>query len=218
MKISIVIPCYNQCHWLVTAIHSVVFQINSIKKEIIIVNDGSTDDFIQNSDWILKTFSNIDIKIINQENKGLSAARNAGIKAANGEFILPLDADDKIHEDFISKCLFNNSDIIATARQEFGNSTKQWLPKEFPTHQDFLKANQMDYCALYKKNIWEELGGYDENMKDGFEDWDFWIRATAAGYKVQVIQELLFYYRKHGESLLTHALKNKKKIFFLELQ
>ncbi len=216
MKVSVIIPCYNQAQYLRECIKSVLDQTyNDI--EIIIVNDASIDETEDIAKRYAITKSQYVKYIKHENNKGLSATRNTGIAHALGSFILPLDADDKIEPTFIEYAMearrpYGGFGIIAAQCQEFGNSTRRWNPKPKPTHTDFLFANQINHCALFSKKMWEVLGGYDEKMKDGFEDWDFWTRGTAIGYTVSVIPEPLFLYRKRGESMVTHAIKNKEKI------
>lgn len=203
-KVSIVIPCYNQAHFLSDAVRSAQAQAYS-NKEIIVVNDGSTD----NTSDVARQY---DVILIEQENQGLAAARNTGIKASSGEWILPLDADDKIHPDFISKTI-DKSDIVATWTETFGNEHRWWkFGRDHPLHSDFLKMNQVPYCCLYRKEIWRKIGGYDESMRDGYEDWDFWIRATREGYKVRRVMEFLFHYRRGGNFLYNHAYENHNRI------
>lgn len=203
-KVSIVIPCYNHAKYLSSAIISAFFQTHK-NIEVIVVNDGSTD----HTSKLAGLYK--DVILIDQENKGLSGARNAGIARATGDYILPLDADDMILPEFIEKTI-GVSDIVSTWQQEIGLSNRLWMNKmENPTYEDFIIKNRINCCALFKREIWEKIGGYDEQMRDGFEDWEFWIRATKAGYKVQVVPEALFLYRKHGESLVTHAIKNYQK-------
>lgn len=205
-KVSIVIPCYKQAQYLPDAIESALKQTYK-QVEVIVVNDGSPD----NTTAVAKRFPRV--KVIEKPNGGLSSARNAGIKAATGGWILTLDADDKLDPTFIEKTI-NKADIVATEQREFGNSSRHWKPyKESPTYTDFIKRNQINCCSLFRREIWEMVGGYDEQMRDGYEDWEFWIRATRAGYKVKVVWEELFFYRKHGDSMVMHAQKNHDKIF-----
>ena len=93
-KVSIIIPVYNHAQWLPDAISSALNQ--TVPCEVIVVNDGSPD----NTSEVAKMF---DVKLIEKENGGLTSARNAGIKEATGEWILTLDADDKIAPDFVEK-------------------------------------------------------------------------------------------------------------------
>lgn len=204
-RVSIVIPCYKQAHYLSDAIQSAINQIYK-DIEIIVVNDGSPD----NTSDVARKFKQV--KLIEQANAGLSAARNAGIKAATGGWILTLDADDKIDPTFIEKTI-RKADIVSTKVQNFGDSTRKWEPPTlYPKHEDFLRHNQINCCSLFKKDAWAMVGGYDEKMKLGFEDWDFWIRATGAGFNVAVVPEHLFFYRKHGPSMVTEANNNRDKI------
>ena len=91
--ISIIIPCYNQAEYLPQAIESALNQKTGEDFEVIVVNDGSTDNSLE----IAKSYKGI--KVISQVNKGLSSARNTGIMNAIGDYILFLDADDNFYED-----------------------------------------------------------------------------------------------------------------------
>lgn len=203
-KVSIIIPCWNQAHWLSDAIESALNQ--TVKCEVIVVNDGSPD----NTSEVARKYP---VKLIEKENGGLSSARNAGIKASTGEYILTLDADDKILPEFVEKCLQADDDIVGTGQQEFGDSNYLWNNQpEHPTHEHFKVANQINCCSLYKKEIWETVEGYDETMKHGLEDWDFWFQATKAGYTVTVLREPLFLYRKHGSSMISETAKYHEEV------
>jgi glycosyltransferase involved in cell wall biosynthesis len=214
-KVSIIIPCYNHAHFLPDAIASALQQTYR-NIEIIVVDDGSPDDVIAVTSRYPK------VKLLVQKNAGLSAARNAGIKAATGHYILPLDADDKIAPEMIQRCIdhIDRYDIVCTWLRTFGHTDKLFPKKiQNPTHRQLMQQNQLNCCSLYTRDMWHRLGGYDEQMREGLEDWDFWLRATKAGYTVHIIPEYLFFYRKHAEgSMLTHALANKKRIFNTMLQ
>lgn len=201
--VSIVIPCYNQAYWLSEAIESALAQTYK-NIEVIVVNDGSPD----NTSEIAKRYP---VRLVEKENGGLSSARNAGIREAKGQYILPLDSDDKILPEFIEKTI-GLDDIVSTAQQEFGDSNNLWNSQpEHPVHDFFKYNNQINCCALYKKEIWEKIGGYDETMK-GYEDWDFWFRATKIGYTITVIREPLFLYRKHGHSMVNDAISRHEEL------
>lgn len=204
--VSIIIPCYKQAHWLKDAIESCLFQTVP-PLEIIVVNDGSPD----NTSEVARQYKQV--KLIEKENGGLSSARNAGIKEAKGKYILTLDADDKLHPDFIKKTI-GLDDIVGTAQQEFGDSNTLWHPPhKHPTHANFIPNNCINCCSIYLKEIWEKVGGYDESMRKGYEDWFFWMKAVKLGYKVTTIDEPLFYYRKHGRSMVNDARDNHNEIY-----
>lgn len=203
-KVSIVIPCYGQAHYLEDAIESALTQ--TVLCEVIVVNDGSLD----NTSEIAKKYP---VRLVEKTNGGLSSARNAGIAVAKGEYILTLDADDIITQDFIEKTL-GLDDIVGTQQQEFGDSHILWINNNLhPTFEDFKKNNQINCCSLFKKEIWEKVGGFDENMKLGYEDWYFWLKATKAGYTVTIVPEPLFFYRKHGQSMVSNAVKHHDEIY-----
>jgi glycosyltransferase involved in cell wall biosynthesis len=205
-KTSVIIPCYNQAQWLSEAIESVLNQTYK-NFEIIVINDGSSD----NTSEVARSFP---VKLIEQSNRGVSIARNLGIREATGLFILPLDADDKIRNDFLEQTV-DQGDIVATWYEEFGNSNTQFCPSpEYTTVEDFKICNRINSSSLYKKEVWERIGGYDESeiMLLGYEDWDFWVRAVMAGYKINIIKEKLFYYRTHGPSRNAIAIANYEKL------
>lgn len=203
-KVSIIIPCYNQANYLEDAIESALTQ--TIHCEVIVVNDGSTD----NTSEIAKKYH---VLLVEKTNGGLSSARNAGIAVAKGEYILTLDADDIITQDFIEKTI-GIDDIVGTQQQEFGDSHTLWINNNLhPTFEDFKKNNQINCCSLFKKEIWEKVGGYDERLKRGLEDWHFWLKATRAGYTVTIVPEPLFFYRKHGQSMISYVYANYDSVY-----
>jgi hypothetical protein len=204
-KVSIIIPCYNQAHWLCDAIESALNQTYK-NIEIIVVNDGSPD----NTSEVVRHYP---IILIEKENGGLSSARNAGIKKAIGDYILPLDSDDKISPLYIEKTI-GKGNIVSTWGLEFGNSSAELNPIDNPTFDDFKIINRINYCSLYKKEVWEKVGGYDECdlMRHGCEDWDFWLRASKLGYNVFPVREVLFLYRKHGTSMINGAMSHYGEI------
>lgn len=213
IKVSIIIPCYNQAHFLPDAIESALAQTYPYV-EVIVVNDGSPDNTSHVVRQLRKRKSPgySTIKLIEKPNGGLSSARNAGIAAATGEYILPLDADDKIHPDFITKTI-GIDDIVSTGLHTFGQESRAWITDVAkPEYQNFIQRNHINCCSLFKKEIWTAIGGYDEQMRDGFEDWDFWNRATKAGYTVTIVREWLFYYRKHSVSMFADAMRKRTEI------
>lgn len=211
--VSVIIPCYNHGQYIVEAIESVEKLNDKSAFEIIIVNDGSTDDFTNN---ILKCLSS-DYTVIQQENKGLAATRNAGISIAKGKYILPLDADNKIDPLYITKSIQemdNNPeiDIVYSDAHLFGD-TKNALLLAGPFNlQRLMLGNYIDACACFRKDVWIKNKGYDEALTailPGLEDWEFWMHAAFNGFSFQYINEPLFYYRIVEGSML-HQLKKKK--------
>lgn len=207
IKISVVIPCYNQGNFLEEAVQSVL-NSDSDEYEIIIVNDGSTEaETLQVFENLEQVFSDHPkITVIYQANSGLSAARNTGIQRARGEYILPLDADDKIRPHYLTKAseiLDSHPDVgvVYPYAQLFGERSGLW---EFPRFdaKRLLLNNFIVSCSVYRKKVWEMCNGYDPNMKAGYEDWEFWIRVMKNRWKFHLIEEAMFDYRVRKGSMV----------------
>lgn len=193
-KVSVIIPCYNQGQYLKEAVDSVLASTYE-NIEIIVINDGSTEDVD-----IIKNFSAPKTKVIHQENQGVCNSRNNAIKAASGKYILPLDADDKIHPEYIEKAvkIHENNEkigIVYCKAEYFGKKKGEWEVKDYK-FPDCLWKNEIFNSAMYKKSDWEAVGGYNPQMKYGNEDWEFWLSLIERGVEVYKISEVLFYYRQ----------------------
>src|SRR5262249_14968078 len=141
--------------------------------ELIIVNDGSEQPRTLKIFEILRRCGYL---ILDQENKGLSAARNSGIAMARGRYILPLDDDNRIRAGFIQdaiRVLDSEPEVgvVYGGRHDFGLRTEDWEVPEFDLIL-ILKGNYIDACAVFRKQVWDECGGYDPLMPQ-LEDWEF---------------------------------------------
>lgn len=213
-KVSVIVPCYNQARFLGEALQSILEQTYT-NWECIIVNDGSPDHTeIVAKEWCAK---DLRFKYLYQKNKGLSSARNFGIQHAMGVYILTLDADDKYDATFIekgAKVLKQNRDtgVVNCWISRFKETKEICVIKPIgKIIDDFLFQNAANGTSLFRKKCWNAVGGYDENMKTGYEDWDFYIRVCAQGWKVHVIPETLFFYRQHDFSMRLGAYQNYDK-------
>jgi len=209
--VTVVIPCYNYGRYLPDAVQSVQSQTLP-GVDILVVNDGSDDVATQQ---ILRDLEQSGIRICHQSNQKTSAARNAGIKAVNTSHICCLDADDCLAPDYLEKCLakmnMDQLSICGSWQQNMGEDTALQIPDQFDL-QGLLQSNRMIYAAVFLRSLWEKIGGYDEAMREGYEDWEFWIRAAAAGTKAGIVPEPLFYYRKHGRSRMDDAVQHHDAI------
>ncbi len=215
--VSVIIPCFNYGKFLAEAVESVINQ--TFKDfEIIIVNDGSNDNSKEVAEDLVNKYRNdLQIRLINQLNSGQPAiTRNNGIKEAKGDYILCLDADDKIAPTMLEKSMsvleaFPDLGVAYTHRQDFDGSGQ--LVKASEYNFELLKRqNILSVCSLFRKKVWEEVGGYRTNVK-GLEDWDFWIALGAKGYFGKLIPEPLFFYRRHDTGVFQEALKGEKEKF-----
>jgi glycosyltransferase involved in cell wall biosynthesis len=202
-RLSVIIPCFNLGAFIREAIESVEAFPGEQTYEIIIVNDGSTDDFTCK---VLQDLKSEGYLVIDQVNQGPAAARNTAIRSAKSEYILPLDADNKIRPDYIQKgidILDQNPEIgvVYGNAQYFGEKTGVWEMSDFNLTR-LINANYIDACAVFRRSLWEKCGGYDEKMPVfGFEDWDLWLSAARKGYKFHYVPEILFDYRVRDGSV-----------------
>lgn len=213
--VSVIIPCYNQANYLPDAVESVVRQVYR-KWECIIVNDGSPDNTTCIAESLIQKYPDKQIRLIQQVNQGLSCARNSGIKAARGEYILPLDADDLIHPEMLQKTvlLLESHPEIAIAYTDvkhFGGAERIVCAREYDFKQ-LCFQNHLSYCALYRRKTWEAAGGYNSNMTWGYEDWDYWISCGEKGHCGKRISEPLFLYRVKEGSMYTKALEHHREL------
>jgi glycosyltransferase involved in cell wall biosynthesis len=211
-KISVVIPCFNHGEFLPEAVASVT-RLGWHDIELIVVDDGSTDERTRQEMDKLKAQG---IKVIRQENKGLSAARNAAIVASQGEYIFPLDADDRMRSGWIDRAIeiLDSNPKVGVVYGDaafFGIKTGRWCPAPFDPEQ-LLERNMLTASGLYRRLVWDQNGGYDERMLLGFEDWDFWVGAAERGWEFAYLPEVFFEYRKAAESMLTRAVIRQAEV------
>jgi glycosyltransferase involved in cell wall biosynthesis len=201
--ISVVIPCFNDGNYLPETISKLSLQTNQ-SFEIIIVNDGSTDsNTLQVLDQLAEQPN---ITVLHKENGRMSSARNHGVNHAKGKYIAALDADDYFDPSFFAKAVAileqePTTAVVTSYIKYFGNKTGISKPRGGNAF-NFLFSNQCPACAMVRKDIWDKVGGYDESMKLGYEDWEFYIRITKLNMEVHLIPECLLFYRQTEKSTL----------------
>lgn len=208
-KVSVIVPCYNHAQFVIDALES-VFSQNFKDFECIIIDDGSTDNTKEIVTKWIKGKNRF--KYHYQENSGLSSARNKGISLSSGVYILPLDSDDKISKNYLEKCYYalNINEEVKIAYGEayfFGNSNKKWNLDPFK-FENLLYKNMIYCTGLFRKKDWERVGGYDKNLKEGLEDWEFWIHILKGGGKVVRLNDCYFYYRLKENSMIKDVVIN----------
>ncbi len=218
--ISVVIPCYNQARFLPEAVASLAAQ-NFTDMEVIIVNDGSSDDTSGVALALAARHPELRIRLLEQENMGPSSARNAGINAAQGAWILPLDSDDLLAAGFLTAAAraaaeHPESDMITGSLSHFGAEERPW--KEAVYRAETLpEKNDIPCTSLFRRSLWEAVGGYDSSHPWGPEDWHFWLKCRQYGWNPLVLSAPMLHYRLHasggryadnwehwGESLALH--------------
>jgi glycosyltransferase involved in cell wall biosynthesis len=211
MKVSIIIPCYLQAQYLDQAIQSVMDQSYQ-DWECLIINDGSPDDTeVVAKPWVAKDKR---FRYYFKDNGGLSQARNYGIERAIGDYILPLDADDYLSNNYIEHCVNElgnkNVKLVYGKVKQFGIRTGIWDLGLYHYH-DLLVYNMIHCAAMYRKEDWQRISGYDEAMVLGLEDWEFWIRLLNEHDQVVLLNNITFCYRIKTTSMIAQMDKEKEK-------
>lgn len=207
MRFSVIIPLYNKAPYVEKALGSVLSQTFH-DFELIVVNDGSKDDSLAVAQRVLAGTSAI---VINQENAGVSVARNNGVAASNGDYICFLDADDWWEPTFLEKMNalvddYPEAGIYGSGYYLVKNGKRRIAPIGVPEN---FEKGYIDYCSTYARTLcmpltsisvaiprknFDEFGGFKSYLKLG-EDFDLWIR-IALKYKVAFLNGPLAYYNQ----------------------
>ncbi|MBO5441447.1 MAG: glycosyltransferase family 2 protein [Alphaproteobacteria bacterium] len=200
-EISVIIPCYNQEKYIAECLESVLAQTFK-DYEIIVINDGSTD----NSEEIIKKYmqKHPEIKLISQENKGLVAARNTAIAQSSGKYFYPLDGDDKIHPQCLEKLYTvitsTKNRVVASNVKVFDKKDELFLQPHLTKYEMYGKHECCVVSALYYKEDFISFGGYKtEFSRLGGEDMDYWLNYIDRGLPIIRLPDILFYYRVKEE-------------------
>lgn len=216
--VSVVIPAYNYARYLPEAIFSVLAQTYTTL-ELIIVDDGSTDDTAD----LCARYADPRFRYIRQENAGLSAARNTGIHHARHSHVAFLDADDRWEPGFLAAVAdeFSRLDArfaaVATACSRI-DTHGELLP---PPRQNFLLQGELTvatFCLrnrplsssiVVRRSVFEECGGFDTSLRSS-EDRDMWIRLTARGHRFFYLVAPLAAIRRHPQNMSKNASRMKR--------
>lgn len=194
--VSVIVPCYNHGNYLGECLGSILKQCYT-QWECIIVDNGSTDNTKQVADNFVQKDNRF--KYIYAAQNGVSFARNTGIKNSIGKYILPVDADDRIASVYIEKAVGaiekdDNIKIVYCNAQLFGEVNRDWTLPEFSL-KNILIENIIFCSALFRRKDYDKSNGYNEQMVEGFEDWDFWLDILKGEGEVVKLPEVYFFYR-----------------------
>ena len=209
--VSIIIPCFKQAQFLPDAVESVVAQTYA-DWECLIVDDGSPDNTEMVATQLIAAYPSKRFRLIRKANGGLADARNVGIRAAQGQYILPLDADDRLHPEYLKDTVpildhCQDIAIVYVDEHNFGETTHIHR-KGVSNLSNLLHGNVHDYCTLYRREVWETVGGYSPAMYLGAEDWSFWIGAAKYGFQSYHIEKPLFLYRNRSGTMVAQVHAN----------
>jgi GT2 family glycosyltransferase len=199
--VSVVIPCFNLGEYVDEAIDSVFIQ-SFQDFEILIVDDGSTDEATRAR---LAACDRPRTRVVRTENRGLPAAKNLGLRQTTGRYLCMLDADDRLAPTCLERsvtALEQNPAIAFVSHwvRTFGDEDRTWRPErcDFPA---LLDVNTVNGAALVRRDALLAVGGFDEAMRSGCEDWDLWISLVERGFPGQILPEVLFHYRRRPGSM-----------------
>lgn len=211
-RVCIIIPNYNYSQYLPEAVMSALGQTYR-RFEIVVVDDGSTDSSLE----ALRQFAadHPRVRVYRQENRGLAATRNTAISLSECEYILPLDSDDLIHPEYLEKTIpvldaHPRLGLVYTQMVWFGE--ENMLRADYEYDFELLKrGNFITVTSLFRRQAWADAGGYDEELP-GYEDWDLWIAMAERGWTGKLVREPLFYYRRHGTTMIARCDEMRDEI------
>jgi predicted O-linked N-acetylglucosamine transferase (SPINDLY family)/MoaA/NifB/PqqE/SkfB family radical SAM enzyme len=213
-KVSVVMACHDCGGYLPEAVRSVLDQTCQ-DFEIIIVSNGSNDNTAVAREMAAAHPRKVRAFHLSNSDR-FAVSRNHGISEARGAYILCLDGHDKIAPTMLEECLhvLENEPgvaIVYTDRQDFDGSHQLVKARQYDL-QTLRYDNQLSYCALFRSEVWRDVGGFRTNVK-GCEDWDFWIAAGARGYTGRYIPKPLFLYRGRDARMLQEVILNFPGIY-----
>jgi glycosyltransferase involved in cell wall biosynthesis len=206
-RVSVIVPCFNQARYLGEAVDSLIGQTRS-PDQIIIVNDGSTDNTAEVAGQFKQAC------YLFQANRGLAAARNAGLQEAIGEYVLFLDSDDVLLPNAIEHCLAafatQPDAAFVYGGHRYVDAMRQPICEVAPQHPldhftALLRRNHiaMHGTVMYRTDIIRKAGGFDESLPC-CEDYDLYLR-LAENYPVGVYDSISAEYRQHGDNMTRNA-------------
>lgn len=213
--VAVVVPCFNHGRFLPETIASVQAQTYPHVR-CIVVDDGSDDP---ETHAALRKLAKAGQHVIHQDNQGLSAARNTGVQASDTPFYVPLDADDKLHPEFVEVLL---RPLLADESLGYSYSHVEFFDAadgvwECPGYEPgrLLVENLSVATALVRRTSYDLAGGYQTDMVHGFEDWDLWLAMLSVGFHGRCTPRPLFYYRKHADgSMLSATQRHRSEMVY----
>lgn len=208
--VSVVMPCYNDGATIGEAVASALNQTYPYL-EVVVVDDGSTDPATQA--WFAGP-KDARVRTLSTHHLGPSQARNAAIEAAAGAYILPLDSDDTIEPTYVEKAVAllearPQVGVVYCQADLFGASKGRWDLLDYSL-ENMLVDNMVFVTALFRRAHWVDIGGFSPELKDGMEDYDFWLSFLERDLEIVQIPEVLFHYRIKEASRTTRFSQDLK--------
>ena len=209
--VSVIVPLYNAAPYIGEALESIVASTYR-PLEVIVMDDGSTDDSLS----IVQTFAkdHPEVRVLSQPNAGASSARNNAIRRSKGTYILPVDADNRIHPLYIEEAVSvlevrPEVRVVGCRAEFFGDKTGEWITPPF-SYALLARKNMIDTCAMYRRAEWDRTPGYNEHCA-AREDWDLWLSLFETGGEFVRLPNIRLYYRvrKGSKRIQDRAIKHQ---------
>jgi glycosyltransferase involved in cell wall biosynthesis len=208
--VTAVVPCFDYGRWLGEAVQSLLDQEGGPPR-VVVVDDGSTDPATLDALERLPA----GVELVRQANAGLSAARNAGYERADTPLLIALDADDLLPPGALRALkagLAPGVGFVYGVTRFFG----EWDgDMAFPPLDPYrlLHRHIIGPVGLTRRELWEDVGGYDPAFRTGYEDWDFWLGAIERGWRGVKVPEVTFLYRRHGDTMVFGARREYRRLY-----
>lgn len=207
---TVVVTYFDLPAYVEQAIDSALGQ-TAFLEEVIVVDDGSPDRVAAEACRI-RAARGDPVRYVRVTNRGLPSARNAGVALARSASVVPLDADDWLEPTFLARtvpALRAGADVVLTGLQEHGLPPRDrayapgfGVPLSAVDEAEQWRMNRLWYCALFRRSLLLEVGGWNGRMTDGFEDWDLWIDLLRRGARLEGVEDVLFNYRTRRDGML----------------
>ena len=196
--VTIVTACFDDGAYLLDSVHGSLAQTHP-DLEVIVVDDGSRDPATLR---VLDEVEALGVRVIHQENQGLPGARNTGIAAARGSYILPVDSDDTVEPQYAALAAAAldarpELGIVYPRADFFGAVTGPWELGQFDVG-IMLTGNQIPACSMFRKEDWAAVGGYHRVR---LEDHDLWLSILELGRTAYRLDTVLYHYRQRSDSI-----------------
>lgn len=207
--VAIIVTVYNKAQYLVETMQAIAAS-GYPALEVMVGDDGSTDDSPRLVDELPRLFPSLNFKIFHKQNSGVSDSRNFLIKRATAPLVLAIDADDIMKPGFIPVALDRmrreNANVITCDIELFGTETGTWVPPDYDPYEIRFNNCCSGTFALYDRFLWEQVGGFDVSFPFN-EDWNFLVQLSRLGATFKKIPQFYFRYRTTGTGLFHHYIK-----------
>jgi len=205
-RIAVILSCYNLGRTLPEALASARSQ-SLPPDEVVIVDDGSSDPYTRQ---VLARLEREGHWVVHTSNRGVSAARNLGVRLTSAPYLVLLDADDLLAPTYLEKAsarLEAEPDLsfVSCRMRGFGAARYEWSPPD-PELVEAIAKGVVHVSSMFRRAMWETVGGFDEELP-AFEEMDFWTTVLEQGFRGEVLGEALLHYRVRPESMYHGAIQ-----------